>query len=117
MMLRAIPKKIKDELLEKDFMQAYCIHSGRERSSECEGRSTWEHPYGRVREYIGIVVPCCEKHNVGVSGEEKAYNKLMAIDSHGIERFEEISPKVDWEQERKRLIYVTSKEVEKSIDK
>lgn len=108
MKLRPIPKATRDRLANEPFMQEYCIHARRAASSPCAGESTWEHPFGRRGDFVGVVVKCCKKHNVGVSGEEKAFNKLRAIEIYGLEKFKEISPKLNWEQELRRLKYLTS---------
>jgi len=103
--MRPIPKKLKEKMLQDKFYKT-CIHAERERSSPCKGRITFEHAWiyaGKQINEIWAIVPCCEPHNVGVSGEEKDWNRHIALLRASKEDLAKY-PKKDWIQERNRLI-------------
>lgn len=96
--------KRRRECLENPYF-GDCIH-GKAGRKGCEGEMTYEHAFGRTPKGMeDIVVPCCRKHNVGVSGENKRFNEYITICNYGIELMNKISPKAvpSWEQKFKHL--------------
>lgn len=102
--MRPIPQKIRQEIGEDSFYKT-CIHKYQEESSSCSGRITIEHAWiysGKQVNEIWALVPCCEKHNIGVSGREKDWNRYIALLRATPEDFSKY-PKKDWVQELHRL--------------
>jgi hypothetical protein len=98
-----IPTKLKTEISDDPFYRV-CIHE-RFRGVVGTGRLTLEHAiiYGgkQVQEKWAIV-PCRSSFNNDVSGEEKEFNRYVAIcraSSLDLARY----PKRDWNQEIERL--------------
>ena len=103
--MKPIPKALRDKIAKNPFMET-CIHKFHHSCNGCEGEITWEHShlYGgsRINEEWAIV-PCCRKHNVGVTGTEKDFNKFVALERCNISEIEKIYPRYDWRQEYTRL--------------
>lgn len=98
--MRPIPKKLR-ERINKDPFYNSCIHSSREKSSPCSGRITLEHAIlytGKQVNELWAIVPCCEHHNIGVSGEEKNWNRYIAL-LRASEADLKKYPKRNWTQE------------------
>jgi len=103
--MRPIPQKIRQHISE-DLFYKRCIHEKREKSSSCSGRISMEHSWiyaGKQINELWAIVPCCIKHNVGVSGEEKDWNRYIALLRASEEDLSKY-PKKDWQQEKNRLM-------------
>jgi len=111
-----IPQKIRQIISEDPFYRT-CIHEKREKSSSCSGRMTVEHSFlysGKRVNELWALVPCCWNHNVGVSGEEKDWNRYVALMRATVEDFAHYHKK-DWSQELKRLSHVFEGEIIHSL--
>jgi len=102
--MKPIPTKIKRQISEDKFYKT-CIHVGREDDSPCKGRITMEHAWiyaGKQINELWAIVPCCEKHNIGVSGRDKLWNKYVSLlrSPDNLDKY----PKKNWEQEKVSLI-------------
>lgn len=76
-----IPTKLR-QIMEADPFMKVCIHTYWRGSTPCSGRITYEHAFIYARKQIQekwAIVPCCEGHNVGVTGKQKLYNKYIAL--------------------------------------
>lgn len=101
-----IPLPLRKQLADDPFMKT-CIHLNNPDSSDCEGPVTFEHSWiyaGKQIQERWAIVPCCRKHNVGVTGREKMYNQLIALERATPEDLAKY-PKKDWAQEKERLIH------------
>jgi len=110
--MRPIPKKMLQQILDDPFYQK-CI---RDFEGKCKGRITLEHSLiwaGRQINDIFAIVPVCACHHevdeYQNSGQmDKQVNQLAALLRATPEDLKKY-PRVDWEQEKKRLIYIVTK--------
>jgi len=112
--MRPIPKRIREKINESPYFKK-CIHG-----SGCDGRITIEHAWiyagsqipktqDKISDklFLALLVPCCEKHNIGVTGREKDWNKYITLKnikeknlwSELLEKY----PKKDWDFEYYRF--------------
>ena len=78
--MRPIPKKMR-EILADDPLFKICIHRG-DPGHVCDSGITWEHSiiYGRKQiNELWAIVPCCRSMNNDVSGNDKAFNRFLAL--------------------------------------
>ena len=102
--MNKIPPKLKAQIAKDPFYKK-CIHAHCSMTSPCSGRITWEHAWlyaGRQIQEKWAIVPCCEKHNIGVSGIDKLYNQYRALLRATPQELKKY-PKKNWQQELQRL--------------
>jgi hypothetical protein len=100
-----IPERIK-RILEIDPYYHTCARSG----SDCKGRITWEHAIiyaGKQVQEKWAIIPLCEYHHLG-KGLDKQINIFIALSRATPEELKKY-PRVDWEQEKKKAIYLIFK--------
>jgi len=103
--MSSIPLKVKKQILDDPFYNK-CIHEryrGIERPQE---RITFEHAWlyaGKQIQEAWAIVPCKESFNIGVSGDEKEFNRFIAIMRADLDDLRARLPKKDWMAERRKL--------------
>ena len=100
-----IPEKLKRKLADDPYY-SICARNG----SDCRGRITWEHCWiyaGRQIQEKWAIVPLCEHHHLG-TGMEKFVNQYISLCRATPEELKKY-PRVDWEQEKKRCLYLIRK--------
>lgn len=112
--MRAIPKKMREEMADDPFM-AVCIYN----NNECSSRVEWEHAFTYARKQVNekwAIVPCCTYHHRG-AGLSKDYNRYRALLRATDEDLAKYS-KSDFKQLKKYLIkkYEESKEIVEDED-
>lgn len=103
-----IPLKLRKQL-EVDPYYSMCSRAG----SECNGRITWEHAIiyaGRQVQERWAIIPLCEFHHLG-KGLNKQINIFIALSRATPEELKKY-PKEDWDQMKKRAIYLIFKNEE-----
>ena len=103
--MRPIPQKLRSELA-GDPYYSMCARHG----PDCQGRITWEHAWiygGRQINEKWAIVPLCEYHHLG-DGMDKAINQFISLMRATPEELKKY-PRVDWEQELKRVKYLIKK--------
>ena len=63
---------------------------------------SWIYGKKQVQE-LWAIVPCCEKHNIGVTGRDKRWNQYVALLRATPKDFAKY-PKKDWQQEGQSLL-------------
>jgi hypothetical protein len=110
--MHPIPEKLK-RILGNDPYYRMCARMG---DGKCAGRITWEHVIiyaGRQVQEFWAIIPLCEYHHgVGTyqntGGLDKQINIFIAL-SRATEEDLKKYPKEDWEQMKKRAIYLIRK--------
>ena len=105
--MRPIPIALRNKIAANPFMQR-CVHKAHTGCNGCEGPIQWEHAFCYENRQINEewnIIPCCRKHNAGVSGEEKEFNRYIALERATLSDLNAMFPKRDWQQEYERLKY------------
>jgi len=103
--MHPIPLKLRSEMSEDPYY-SMCARSG----PNCKGRITWEHCWtyaGRQIQEKWAIIPLCEWHHLG-GGMDKFVNQYISLCRATPEELKKY-PRVDWEQEKKRCLYLIIK--------
>jgi hypothetical protein len=104
--MRPIPDKLKREL-ERDPYYVMCARAG---DGMCSGRITWEHAIIYAAKQVNerwAIIPLCEHHHL-YEGLDKQINIFIALSRSTSEDLKKY-PKEDWEQMKKRAVYLIKK--------
>ncbi len=101
-----IPLKIKNQISNDPFYET-CIHERYRGLKKPNERITMEHAWiyaGRQIQDAWAIVPCKESFNIGVTGDNKDFNRFISLMRADIEKVVGKYPKKDWRGERRRLM-------------